>query len=49
MVSKFLLLVAALLGQSVIATPVAISGSLSGLEKRFTALSGQWDTETEVN
>ncbi|CAE6406973.1 unnamed protein product [Rhizoctonia solani] len=47
MVSKFLLLAATLLGQSVVATPVAVAGSSSGLEKRFTVLSGQWDTETE--
>ncbi|CAE7187199.1 unnamed protein product [Rhizoctonia solani] len=42
MVSKFLFLAAAMLfGQSVVATPVAIGESSSGLEKRFTALSGQ--------
>ncbi|KAH7345611.1 glycoside hydrolase family 12 protein [Rhizoctonia solani] len=48
MVSKLVLLAATMLvGQSVVATPVAVGITSSALEKRFNVLSGQWDTETE--
>ncbi|CAE6398954.1 unnamed protein product [Rhizoctonia solani] len=48
MVSKFVFLAATMfVGQSVLATPLAVDSSSSGLEKRFSVLSGQWDSESE--